>query len=129
MAVTTARPCRATKANGEPCGGFPNESGFCLAHDPARAGEIAAARRAGGRARHGRVVGPVGSGQPVKLAAVGDVLALLERAVNDVLALENSVNRARAVGYLAGAWGALYESSELERRIAALEAASHDKQK
>jgi hypothetical protein len=83
---------------------------------------MAAARRAGGQARHGRKIGTTGDGPAVVLSSLGDVLALLERAVNDVLTLENSVNRARALGYLAGAWGALYESSELERRVAALEA-------
>jgi hypothetical protein len=120
--ISTTPKCKAARKDGAPCGGSPNASGYCLAHDPARAGAIAAARRAGGRARHGRIIGTTGDGAAIVLATLGDVLALLERAVNDVLSLENSINRARALGYLAGAWGTLYESSELERRVAALEA-------
>lgn len=121
--VTTARTmCRGTRKDGTPCGGRPNASGYCLAHDPARAGVAAAARRAGGYARHGRRIGAVGEDEAVRLATLDDVLRLLEKAVNDVLTLENSINRARALGYLAGAWGTLYESSELEKRVEALEA-------
>jgi len=98
------------------------DSDFCIVHDPARAGAMATARRKGGHARHGRKIGSGGDEAPVALATLADVLQLLARAVNDVLTLENSINRARALGYLAGAWGTLYESSELERRVAALEA-------
>lgn len=126
--VSTAKTmCQGIRKDGTPCGGSPNASGYCIAHDPARAGVAAAARRAGGHARHGRHIGPVGEGEAVRLATLDDVLGLLERAVNDVLTLENSINRARALGYLAGAWGTLYESSELEKRVAALEALYADK--
>ena len=123
ISTGTGKPtCGGRRKDGQPCGGSPNASGFCLAHDSARAGVAAAARRAGGKARHGRTIGSTGTGATVTLATLADVLALLERAVNDVLTLENSINRGRALGYLAGAWGTLYESSELEKRVTALEA-------
>jgi hypothetical protein len=67
-------------------------------------------------------VGTTGDGEPVNLVTLGDVLGVIQRAVNDALQLENSINRARCLGYLAGAWGQIYESSELERRVEALEA-------
>jgi hypothetical protein len=125
--VSTSRQrCAATRIDGSPCGGYAvSKSVFCFAHDPLNAGAIAEARRRGGQARHGRRIGVTGDAEAVALATLGDVLTLLERAVNDVLTLENSISRARALGYLAGAWGTLYESSELERRVAALEAAQH----
>jgi hypothetical protein len=122
--VSTSRQrCAATRKDGSPCGGYAiAESVYCFSHDPKHAGAIAEARRRGGRARHGRRIGATGDAEAVTLATLDDVLQFLERAVNDVLTLENSINRARALGYLAGAWGTLYESSELERRVAALEA-------
>lgn len=120
--ITTGKAkCSGTRKDGTPCGGYANASGFCLAHDPARAGVAAAARRAGGYARHGRRIGPTGAVEAYRLATLQDVLSLLERSVNDVLRLENCLNRARVLGYLAMAWGDLYESSELEKRLAALE--------
>lgn len=122
---TTRQHCQATRKDGQPCRGYPGAGGFCLAHDPARAGAIAEARRRGGRARHGRKIGTTGDGPSVNLVTLADVLQLLGRAVNDCLALENSLSRARTLGYLCGVWSDAYETSELERRVAALEAAQH----
>lgn len=87
---------------------------------------MAAARRRGGRARHGRQVGVTGDTAPVALTTLADVLRLLTTAVNDALLLENSLNRARCLGYLAGIWAGCYETSELEKRVAALEAVHGD---
>ena len=125
LAVTSTAKvliCKASTKSGKPCRGWAvSGSEYCVAHDPASAGKMAAARRAGGKARHGRRIGSPDAAGSVKLATVTDVLGLLETTVNDVLKLENSLGRARAIAYLAHAWGALYESSELERRVAALE--------
>ena len=91
-------------------------------HDPASAKERAEARAAGGRARHGRTLG-TGDNGPVTIETMADVVALLERAVNDTLALENSIARGRAVGYLAGALTRALQFAELEDRVTALERA------
>ena len=81
-------------------------------------------RGGGGRlARHGRRIGATGDGASVTLATLGDVLGVYWRALNDALQLENSINRARCLGYSGWRVGQLYESSELERRVEALEAA------
>lgn len=121
--ISTARKrCQAQRRDGSPCGGWANASGYCFAHDPARAGAIAQARRAGGKARHGRRIGATGNGKPVALATLADVLSLLAGAVNDCLALENSLSRARTLGYLAGIWSTCFDTSEIERRLQALEA-------
>lgn len=115
--------CRAACQNGQPCRAWAvTKAGFCNSHDPTRAGVMADARRRGGRARHGRRVGPTGERAPVKLATLADVLDLLARTADDLLALENSVARGRALVSLAAAWADCYESSELEKRVSALEA-------
>ena len=124
MVVSTAARshCIATRRDGLPCGGYANESGFCFAHDPARAGAIAEARRKGGAARHGRRIGAVGEHDPVTIGGPADLLSLLVRAVNDALELENSISRARTLGYIAGVYAGIWTGTELERRVAALEA-------
>jgi hypothetical protein len=119
----TRTTCKAITKGGQPCQSFTvTGSDFCIMHSPERAGAIAEARRRGGQARHGRKVGPVGDAEAVQLATVADVLDLLKRTADNLLALENSVSRGRAIIALATAWGTLWESSELERRLAALEA-------
>ena len=115
--------CKATNKRGDPCGAYSLlDSDFCFAHCPSKAAARKAARSAGGRARHGRSLGAVATGdQGVKLGSVGDVVALLQETVRDVLTLENSIGRARAVGYLAGIAVRALEVSDLEQRIAVLE--------
>lgn len=118
-----ARPCKAKNKRGEPCGSYAVTGGnFCMNHDPARAAQMAAARAKGGRARHGRSIAATAApGETVRLQSVGDVLCLIERAVNDALAMENSLSRSRTLGTLALAALKAFEVSELENRIAALE--------
>ena len=57
----------------------------------------------------------------VQLGTVADVVRLLESSVRDVLQLENSVSRARCIGYLAGVAVKALEVSSLEERIQRLE--------
>ena len=109
--TTTRQECTARRLDGLPCRAYAvTGSLFCLSHDPLRAGAIADARRRGGQARHGRKVGTTGDTPAITLSTLGDVLALVSRAVNDCLALENSLSRARTLGYLAGIWGDVFES-------------------
>ncbi len=127
MVTTTNHLCKATRRDGRACQAYAGESGFCLAHDPARAGEIAEARRKGGKARHGRKLGDVRTPPAaVTLGSMSDVLALLERTAGDSLQLENSLNRARTLTYIAQTWAKCFEVSELERRLAAVEQRLHD---
>ena len=120
--ISTGRRCKATTKSGDPCAAYAGDgSDYCFWHDPAKAEERKAARQRGGQARHGRNVIPPTGGEPVEIRQVGDVLPLLERAVNDLLALENSIARARAIGYLAGVAIKTLEVSELAERVAELE--------
>ena len=126
MASTASRGslCKASNKRGGPCGAYAlHGSAYCFAHDPTRAADRYGARSRGGRARHGRSLGAVATGdQGVKLASMGDVVALLQETVRDVLTLENSIARGRCVGYLAGIAVKALEVSDLEDRIASLEA-------
>lgn len=118
----TRRKCSATRADGRPCLAWAvSDSALCMAHDPARAAQMAAARRKGAAARHGRRIGTTGAAKPVTLAGPGDVLRVLESEVNCLLGMEVSISRARAVGALLGVFVSTWESSEVERRLRALE--------
>jgi hypothetical protein len=99
--MTTNR-CQATTQDGTPCQAYALAgSDYCFHHDPARAAERRQARSKGGRARHGRHISPVGQAEPIVLDTMADVTTLLERAINETLQLENSIQRARTLGYLA----------------------------
>lgn len=118
----TANKCQATTQDGTPCQAYAVAgSDYCFHHDPARAAERREARRRGGRARHGRHIGPVGPAEPVALDTMADVAALLKCTIDDTLKLENSLQRARTVGYLANLFIKALEMAALERQVAALE--------
>ena len=118
----TVTKCQAITQNGTPCQAYAiSGSHYCFHHDPAQASQRRQARRKGGRARHGRHVGPVGQAEPVTLDTMDDVATLLQQTINDTLKLENSLQRARTIGYLAGLVLKALEMSTLEQRVAALE--------
>jgi hypothetical protein len=120
----TARKCQAITQDGTPCQAYAVAgSDYCFHHDPARAADRRQARSKGGRARHGRHIGPVGQPEPVTLDTMADVAALLRRTINDTLQLENSLHRARTVGYLAGLFLKAMDMAALEQRVAAVERA------
>lgn len=124
--TTTGRACQHLKRDGGQCQAAAQaESDYCFWHDPARAAERAAARKAGGKARHGRQIGatgPVKATPAIRLETVEDVRALLEQTANDLLTLENSINRARTIVALAGVALKALEVGEIEARLAAIEA-------
>lgn len=95
-------------------------------HSPENAEEVADARRLGGLRRR-REVAVSGAYEFHGLETVADIRRILEIAVLDTLGLENSIARARTLGYLVGAAGKLLETGELEERLAALEAAHGQK--
>jgi len=120
---TTTRLCIGRNRRGEPCQvrSLP-DSDYCWFHDPDKAFERQEARSRGGRARHGRTLGESGHGGTVRLGSVADVVQLLEETVRDLFSLENSIARARAVGYLCGLAVRALEVSDLEARLTKLEA-------
>ena len=93
-------------------------------HSPEYAEEIAEARRLGGLRRR-REVAVAGAYEFNGLETVAELRRLLQIAALDTLGLENSIARARTLGYLVGVAGKLLETGELEQRLAALEGALH----
>lgn len=125
--------CEGVTKSGQPCGAPALRGGrFCFMHDPDVAAERKAARRRGGRRRHGRDIGTTGAGadaDAIQLDTAGDVLALVRRAVVDVLQLENSIARARAVATLANTALQALQVADLAERLTALEEALEEVKK
>jgi len=98
------------------------EHEFCFAHSPDHREEAGEARRLGGiRRRREHVVR--GSYDVDGLESVAGIRRLLEIAVVDTLALENSIARSRTLGYLATAASRLFRDVDVEDRVTALEQA------
>ncbi|MPZ51010.1 MAG: hypothetical protein GEU75_17200 [Dehalococcoidia bacterium] len=120
--MLSARTCRGIKQGGERCSAPPlREGDFCFWHDPEHQAEAADARRLGGlrRRREGTLQGAYDLDG---LDTVAGIRRLLEVALVDLVGLENSVARSRALisGVLAAA--KLLEVGEHEERLAAIKA-------
>lgn len=114
--------CTATSRDGTPCNAYAGAgSAFCYHHDPERAVERRQARHRGGRARHGRRLRTTGQDNPITVKSVADVAVLLEHTLNETFQLENSIKRARTIGYLAGLLLKAMDVLSLEERIVRLE--------
>src|SRR4051812_15651882 len=120
--VTRGRLCKASRADGMPCGSPPLQDGeYCLLHDPARAAEVQESRRLGGqRRRKERIVASVYDFEG--LGTIDTIRRLVEVAVVDTFGLENSVSRNRTLAYLAQTAIKLLETGNFAERLAALEA-------
>lgn len=115
------KPCKATKTNGQPCGGFAVGDGdYCYQHEPSRAKDRAEARRRGGYARGAAHAGDK-TALPEKVRSVKDVYAILDYTLAETTALDNSVNRTRAIIALSECYLHAIEVGEHEDRIQALE--------
>ena len=95
---------------------------FCFFHAPHTAEEAADARRLGGLHRRKRKsISAVYDFNGLR--TIADNQALLETAVLETLAIENSISRNRALAAMAATGGKLIELGDLAERVAALEAA------
>ena len=110
--------CEAKTRRGEQCPNKPSASGFCFAHDPARAQERTAARRKGGQ--HSRI-GHSTANAPQKVRDVQSIFGLLDYILGETIMLENGVARSRVLVALAAAYTEAVRGDELETRISALE--------
>jgi hypothetical protein len=117
------RACNFVKTDGERCRAPPlHDSENCFVHAPEHAGEMAEARRLGGlrRKREGTLAGAF---DIEGLADVSGLRRVLDITLADLLGLDNSIPRARALIALVGAGSKLLEVGEHEERLEALEAA------
>jgi hypothetical protein len=114
------RRCEKVKRSGERCAANAQlGSRWCFFHDPAKAAERTAARRAGGNAARTVVVS--GDLADVKLESIADVVALLAETTNRVRRLPLDARVANCIGYLAGQMVTAMKESDLEQRLAELE--------
>jgi hypothetical protein len=125
MSLTTG--CQGHTKSGQPCQAPAlRGSPYCYTHDPTKAAERCQAHSRGGKARHGRNIGPMaldaGAPRPVvTVNSIEGIQALIAKAASDALRMEPSLARARTLGYLCGVAISVMETCELEQRIAALE--------
>lgn len=116
--------CKGQTKSGEPCRApvLKDGLGFCYTHAPHIQEERSAARRRAGLALHYGGAGHRTKRPKVVIRSVSDVLQLLERAASDLLCRKPSVTRARTLAYVSTAALAAVRESNLEERVAALEA-------
>lgn len=109
--TTDGRKCQARRISG---------SRYCFFHAPEKRTERAAARKAGGLKKRMATLPEVTPDAP--LADAHDVAKLLAQTINQVRCGKLDPKVANAVGYLAGVLLKTMQQTELETRIAALEA-------
>ncbi len=115
------RNCRALNEAGAPCRQPPLRSGeLCFWHEPECAEQAREARRLGGLRR--RKEATLGEAYGLDgLSGSEDIRRLLEIAAFDGLQLDNSVQRVRALAYIARVASTNLQAQELEDRLQAIE--------
>lgn len=115
--------CQKIKRNGQQCAAHAmTDSEFCFMHEPRKAAERAAARRAGGLERSRRIAVLPADTPDRLLRSGGDVAELLRDMINKILKGELDPKIGYAVGYLSSLKIKLFEQRAMEERLAALEA-------
>ena len=115
------RQCAFQSVSGKPCRAAPLRDGaYCSMHSPERIKEVQEARRLGGQRRK-RESTISSAFQFASLNSVIEIRRILEVAVFDTLATENSIARNRTLAYLAQVALHTLEVGDFETRIAALE--------
>lgn len=132
--ASTGKQCKATKVDGSPCTcASIRGSEYCFHHDPKRAKERAESRKRGGLARHGRLIGSISDVKsaaqsvgikepPIRLKTIEDVRFLLERVAANLIKLEPSIARERALTTVASVAVDVIKIGGIEERLAAIEA-------
>ena len=98
------------------------ESDYCVFHDPDHAEVVQQARSAGGQRRK-REATLATAYDFQGLTSIEEIRRLIEVAAFDALGLDNSINRVRALAYLAQVASTLLEKGEMDERLQAIEAA------
>ncbi len=123
MTTTPTRTCSHIKDDGTPCQATAmSGSDRCFFHNPAVADERDAAQRAGGIERSKAAATLPQDVPVVPLETVQDVVALLADTINQVRTGQIDPRISNAVGYLAGIMLKAMEQSDIDKRLAAMEA-------
>lgn len=114
--------CKAKTTNGKPCKMPATKGGrYCFTHNPATRAAQAAARKLGGyRSATPHAGNP--EAIPAEVASLADAGKILNYALAELLVMDNSIPRARALLALFDSYVKSFEIGELEKRIQALEA-------
>ena len=115
------RQCAFQSANGKPCRAAPLRDGeFCRMHSPEHIKEVQEARHLGGlrRKRESTISNAY---QFKSLNSVDGIQRVVEVAIFDTLALENTIPRNRTLASLAQTALHTIEVGDIEARVEALE--------
>lgn len=119
--------CKGKTKSGKPCGMQTKAGGkYCFTHDPARAKERIEARKRGGRAQATPHAG-IMSSIPEKITTISEARTILDYTLAELIVMDNSIPRARALLSLFDSHVKAFEIGQLEERIAALELLLKDK--
>jgi hypothetical protein len=117
-----AKQCKGKTKSGQPCRMKPIGGGdFCFTHNPATRASQAEARKLGGFNRHTPHAGDLAI-IPAEIRTIADAAKILSYVMAELLAMDNGIQRARALIALFDSFAKSIEIGELEARIAALEA-------
>jgi hypothetical protein len=118
--LMSKKQCQAKNKRGEPCNASANADGFCFTHDVLRGRERAAARRKGGLQR---ITPHVADALivPKETRTIQDVMIILDYALQESLALQNSINRGRLLVSIAHGYIEAFKVGEMEQRLEAVE--------
>ena len=114
------KQCQAKKRNGEPCNASASENGFCFTHDASRGKERAIARRKGGLQKITPHVADA-SIVPKETRSIEGVMIILDYALQESLALQNSIQRGRLLVSIAHGYLEALKVGEMEQRLEAVE--------
>lgn len=118
--LMSKKQCQAKNRNGEPCSAAANGDGFCFTHDATKGKERALARRKGGLSRITPHVADA-SIVPKQTRTVEGVMVILDYALQETLALPNTIQRGRLLVSIAGGYLETIKIGELEKRLEAIE--------
>lgn len=111
-----SKKCKRIKDDGDRCGAWAQtDSEYCIAHDPERAAERQAWRKAGGEAR------ATPEGEPVRVETIGEVLEQAWANLGSTWKQANTGERTRGINSTLGLILKAFEVGELAERVEAIE--------
>jgi hypothetical protein len=114
--------CKATNANGAPCGAQAIRDGWCAWHDPERQAQMTEARRRGGQAKSNRTRARKQLASTAMTPA--ELQGVIGASIAKVLSGTITPGMGQAVAALARASVSIREATEFDERLEALEAAN-----
>jgi hypothetical protein len=118
--LMSKKQCEAKNRKGEPCNASANGNGFCFTHDVTKGKERAIARRKGGLSRITPHIADA-SLLPKETRTIEGVMIILDYALQESLALANTIQRNRLLVSIAAGYLESLKVGEIENRLEAVE--------